>query len=308
MAGDTPKLQAENVVLPQAPAGPVATRVLRLAPRFAPWLLLVPALLVLLGGFLVPTGFAMVRTFTDFRPPEQQGLENIVWFWNEPVMVETLIRTFAISGIATVVVSMLAYFFAYVMTIVSEQARAYLLLGVLLTNTVDLVIRNFAWIAILQRKGMINNLLGLVGLEPVQFLGTPAAVVTGMVSILFPLMLFSLYPVLSRIDRNMVLAAMSLGARPATAFWRVYFPQSLPGVFAGGLLVFTMALGFFITPALLGSRREAMLSQAIQFYVKQPSVPWGRIGAMALALVVTAGITLYISNVFQRRLEERGMS
>jgi putative spermidine/putrescine transport system permease protein len=271
-------------------------------------LLLAPALLVLLGGFLVPTIFAMARAFTDFRPPEQQGLDNIVWFWRDPVMVETLIRTFAIAGIATVVVSVLAYSFAYIMTKVSARARAYLLLGVLLTNSVDLVIRNFAWIAVLQRKGMINNLLGLVGIEPLQFLGTPAAVVIGMVNILFPLMLLSLYPVLSRIDRNMSLAAMSLGARPATAFWKVYFPQSLPGVFAGGLLVFTMALGFFITPALLGSPREAMLSQVIQFYSNQPGVPWGRIGAMALALVVTAGTTLYISNVYQRRVEERGMS
>ena len=291
-----------------SPDGSTAAGLRRLSGYVGAWTLLIPAVVVLLGAFVLPTVFAMARTFTDFRPPEEAGLDNIEWFFAEPSNIKTLIRTFVIAAIVTVVVAVLAYFFAYIMTIVSDRARTYLALGVVLTALVDLVIRNFAWIAVLQRRGMLNRALAIFGIGPVSLLGTPTAVVIGMVSILFPLMLFSLYPVLRRIDRSMVLAAQSLGARPMTAFWKVYFPQSLPGVFAGSMLVFALSLGFFITPALLGSPRAPMLSQAIEGFRGQPTIPWGRIGAMSLVLVIAASAVLFASSVYQRRLEQRASS
>ncbi len=142
-------------------------------------------------------------------------------------------------------------------------------------------------------------LLASVGLGPVEILGTLPAVVIGMSQILLPFMLLPLYASLSSIDRGLVLAAQSLGARPSVAFLRVYLPLSAPGVAAGGLLVFVLALGFYITPAVLGSPQNSLFSQLIVTQVSD-LLAWGRGGAMAVVLflvtVAMLGLFWLISN------------
>ena len=132
--------------------------------------------------------------------------------------------------------------------------------------------------------------------EPMQLLNTRLAVYTGMIHILLPFMILPLYAVMRGIDRNLLRAAGNLGAAPSAVFRRIFLPLSLPGVAAGCLLVFILALGFYITPALLGGQRDVMISMLIQQQVSQ--LNWGFGAALALVLLVMAlGIYLLFTRL-----------
>ena len=131
-------------------------------------------------------------------------------------------------------------------------------------------------------------------------LGTTKAVVIGMSQIMAPFMILPLYASLRNVDRRLVTAARSLGANPATAFFKVYLPLSLPGVVSGCLLVSVLSLGFFITPALLGSTSDSLLSQAIVLQI-QKVLDWGHAGAMSLVLLVSTMLLLTIGGLVVRR-------
>ncbi|MFM8349745.1 MAG: ABC transporter permease, partial [Actinomycetales bacterium] len=172
--------------------------------------------------------------------------------------------------------------------------------AVLLSRLAGILLRNFAWIVLLQRQGLINDVLEALGLERISFLGTPAAVIIGMTHVLFPFMVLPLYAVLRGIDRRLVLAAQSLGASPTKAFRQIYLPLSLPGVLTGGTLVFVLSLGFYITPALLGSPQQAMISQLMaQQFTKMSA--FGRAGVLALALLLVTLIIVGVSQWLARR-------
>ncbi|HWM34619.1 MAG TPA: ABC transporter permease [Pseudolysinimonas sp.] len=263
--------------------------------------LLVPALAFLAVFFVYPLAMLITRSFTEFRETEAGvgPFGNYLWFFANDANVTILVRTFTTALIVTAVTVLVAYPYAYVMTRVSARWRMVLLAIVLLTFWTSLMVRNYAWLILFQRNGLLNALLASVGLGPVEILGTLPAVVIGMSQILLPFMLLPLYASLSSIDRGLVLAAQSLGARPSVAFLRVYLPLSAPGVAAGGLLVFVLALGFYITPAVLGSPQNSLFSQLIVTQVSD-LLAWGRGGAMAVVLflvtVAMLGLFWLISN------------
>ena len=150
------------------------------------------------------------------------------------------------------------------------------------------LVRTFAWIVLLGRSGAVNDLLVALGLVeyPVRMIYNFTGVMIGMVHALMPLCVLTMLSVMINIDTNLTRAASTLGARGGQAFWRVYFPLSVPGVAAGGLLVFITALGFFITPALLGGRKDTMIVQLIIFQIHEV-LNWAFAGAIALLLLVT---------------------
>jgi putative spermidine/putrescine transport system permease protein len=121
-----------------------------------------------------------------------------------------------------------------------------------------------------------------------------------MAQVLLPFMILPLYSVMRGIDLRLVQAARSLGARPSLAFWQVYLPLSLPGVFAGAIIVFILALGFYITPALLGGPRSTMLSTLVQSQVLS-LLNWGRGGAMGVVLLVSTFILLALAAPLMRQ-------
>ncbi|MCC4317377.1 ABC transporter permease [Streptomyces malaysiensis] len=222
------------------------------------WLLL-PAVVLLAVLFLVPLGLMAWRSVTEPTP----GAGNYSWFFTSDVALTTLVRTLAVGAVVTLVTLILSYPYASLMTVVGARARIWLTLLVLLPFWTSLMVRTFAWVVLLQDNGVVNQLLGTVGLGPLDLIRTTTGVVIGMSQVLMPFMVLPLYAVMSGIDRRLLDAAQGMGARPATAFWRVFVPLSLPGVGAGALTVFITSLGFYVTPALLGSPDQALISQQI---------------------------------------------
>ncbi|WP_073949040.1 ABC transporter permease [Streptomyces kebangsaanensis] len=264
------------------------------------WLLL-PALALLAVLFLVPLGLMAWRSVTEPTP----GAGNYSWFLTSDVALATLVRTLTVGAVVTLVTLLLSYPYAYLMTVVGARARIWLTLLVLLPFWTSLMVRTFAWVVLLQDSGVVNQLLGTVGLGPLQLIRTPTGVVIGMSQVLMPFMVLPLYAVMNGIDRRLLDAAQGMGARPAVAFWRVFVPLSLPGVGAGALTVFITSLGFYVTPALLGSPDQALISQQI-FTQVNGLLAWGRGGAMGVVLLAVTLVLLGLVGVVLRITRTRG--
>ncbi|WP_112466879.1 ABC transporter permease [Streptomyces triticisoli] len=264
------------------------------------WLLL-PAVALLAVLFLVPLGLMAWRSVTEPVP----GAGNYSWFLTSDVALATLVRTLTVGAAVTLVTLLLSYPYAYLMTMVGARARIWLTLLVLLPFWTSLMVRTFAWVVLLQDNGVVNQLLGTVGLGPLQLIRTPAGVVIGMSQVLMPFMVLPLYAVMSGIDRRLLDAAQGMGARPAIAFLRVFVPLSLPGVGAGALTVFITSLGFYVTPALLGSPDQALISQQI-FTQVNGLLAWGRGGAMGVVLLAVTLVLLGLVGVVLRITRTRG--
>ena len=199
--------------------------------------------------------------------------------------VRVLTNTFWVAILSTAACLVIGYPFAYLMTVVPGRIAGLLVIAVLLPFWSSLLVRTFAWQVILRDTGIINRFLIDLGVisEPLTLIRTTAAVIIGMSHILLPFMVLPLWAVMRRIDPEYGRAAANLGASPMRAFFRVFVPLSMPGVLAGCLLVFVLALGFYITPALLGGLRDQMISQLIVQQVQQ-RLDWGFAAAMSVLL------------------------
>ncbi len=229
--------------------------------------------------------------------PPGAGLSNYQAFFASAADVRVLGNTFYISVVSTVVCLVIGYPYAYLMNIVPPRVAGVLLIFVLVPFWSSLLVRTFAWEVILRDTGVINSLLmnwGIIS-EPITLMRNTLGVIIGMSQILLPFMVLPLYTVMRRIDPELTRAAANLGAPPAAAFRRVFLPLSLPGVAAGSLLVFVLALGFYITPTILGSPRETMISRFIADQV-QTRLDWGMGSAMAVILMVLTLICLALAS------------
>jgi putative spermidine/putrescine transport system permease protein len=263
-------------------------------------LLLLPGVALLVLVFAYPVGEMLWRSVSDFPTDGSAWSDNYAWFFDSSTNVRIFVRTFVTGLWVTFVCLLLGYPYAYLMTLATGRWRIVMLAVVLLPFWTSFIVRNFAWIVLLQDNGPVATGLGKLGFGSVELLGTTAAVTIGMAQILLPFMVLPAYATMSRIDRDLVRAAEGLGARPVVAFLRVYVPLSLPGVLAGALLVFVISLGFYITPAMLGSPENAMLSQVIVTQVGD-LLAWGRAGAMALVLLVVTLTLVGIAARLSRR-------
>ena len=272
-------------------------------------LLVVPGIVFLVVFFLAPLILMALRSFTD---PPDAGVSNYTRFFAEEAYLRVLRNTFWIAFISTVTCLIVGYPFAYLMTVVPGRVAGLLLIAVLLPFWSSLLVRTFAWQVILRDTGIVNRFLIDLGLisEPLTLIRTTAGVIIGMSHILLPFMVLPIFAVMRRIDPELGRAAANLGASPSSAFLRVFVPLSLPGVVAGSLLVFVLALGFFITPALLGGLRDQMISQLIVQQVQQ-RLDWGFGTAMSvllmaatLAILFVASRMIRLRDVFGSALEE----
>lgn len=268
------------------------------------WLLIAPALALLAVAMVYPLAKVV---FSSFSQPEV-GYHNYVWFFSTPVNLAVLQRTFTVAACVTLVCLVCSYPYAYLMTAVGPRTRLLLLMCVLVPFWVSGVIRTFAWIIILQDSGLINKALGMVGLGPVRLIRTPLGVAIGMIQVLLPFAIMPLYAVMRGIDLRLIQAAQSLGATPACSFVQIYLPLSLPGVFGAGTLVFILALGFYITPVLLGGPSSSMISNLIQQQILS-LLNWGTGGAMGVILLVsTFGFLALVSPIMRKRYQTTGGS
>jgi putative spermidine/putrescine transport system permease protein len=263
------------------------------------WALLVlPAAAFLVVFFLAPLIEMSARSVTE---PADAGLSNYTRFFEQEAYVRVLTNTFWIAILTTAVCLLIGFPFAYLMTVAPGRIAGLLLIAVLLPFWSSALVRTFAWQVILRDTGIINGFLLDLGLvsEPLPLIRTTAGVVIGMTHILLPFMVLPIWAVLRRIDPEYSRAASNLGASPATAFRRIVLPLSLPGVLAGCLLVFVLALGFYITPALLGGPRDQMISQLIVEQV-QRQLDWGFAAAMSVLLLALTFAILFAASRFVR--------
>ncbi|HEY0484811.1 MAG TPA: ABC transporter permease [Mycobacteriales bacterium] len=259
-------------------------------------LLPAPALALVAAVFLVPIGLLMYLSVTDPTP----GLHNYTAIASDGVSITVLLRTLRMAAIVTLATVLLSYPYAYVMTLAKPRMRTVMFAIVLMPFWTSLMARTFAWVVLLQNDGPLDKLLGFFGLASGGLLGTSTGVTIAMTQVLLPFMALPLYASLRGIDRRLTQAALGLGARPVVAFLRVYFPLSLPGIAAGAALVFILALGFYVTPALLGSPQESMVSQLMASRI-QELVQFGAGGALGtIVLVVTLVLLALVSRLARR--------
>lgn len=216
----------------------------------------------------------------------------------EAAFSDILVRTFSISAIVTLLCIVLGYPLAYWLSTLSERRANLMMILVLLPFWTSVLVRIAAWIVLLQTNGLVNRFLMGIGLTdtPVPLLFNRLGVIIAMVHILLPFMILPLYSVMKSVPGNFVRAAVSLGSSPLAAFFRVYVPQTYPGVAAGGLLVFITSIGYYVTPALLGGAGDQMLSYYVAQYTNV-EVNWGM--ACALGSVLLAA-TLMLYAVYRR--------
>ena len=256
-----------------------------------------PALAVLLIGFVVPITILLWRSFSE----PTVGFGNYLDALQDPVNIRILVRTFRVAIIVTVVALLFGYPYAYTMTRVSASWRKMMLLLLLVPFWTSVMARSFAWIVILQENGLANSALDWLGLPRLHLLGTEAGVIIGMAQVLLPFTVLPLYATLSTIDQRLISAAQGMGARRSTAFRIVFLPLSVPGILAAGLLTFVLSLGFYVTPDLLGSPRDNLLSQLIATKTST-LLDFATAGALALILLASTLVILAVAGRLTRRL------
>ncbi len=215
-------------------------------------------------------------------------LENYARLTGE-TYVAAFVTTFKISLAVTAICVALGYPLSYWLSRMSDRAAMIGMICVLLPFWTSVLVRTYAWLVLLQRNGLINNTLIWLGVidEPLQLAHNLTGSIIGMVHIMLPFLVLPLYASMKAIDGDLVRAAVGLGSSPTEAFWRIFAPMSLPGLFAGVILVFVLSLGFFVTPALLGGGRVQMLAQRIESTVTLYT-NWGAASALGVALLVMA--------------------
>ncbi|WP_305074784.1 ABC transporter permease [Propionivibrio sp.] len=213
---------------------------------------------------------------------------------DEAIYVDVLKRTFGMSAVVTICCLLLGFPLAYMMAMQPPRIANVLMIFVLLPFWTSVLVRVAAWLVLLQSEGLVNQALRAFGLieKPLQLVFNSTGVYVAMVHILLPFMILPLYSVMKGISPAYVRAAVSLGCPPFKSFWKVYFPQAVPGVGAGCLLVFIICMGYYITPALLGSPKEQMVSYFVAFYTNQ-TINWGMAAALS-AILFAATLLLYM--------------
>ena len=245
-----------------------------------------PAVLFLVFFFVYPATLLLGLSAVDATGAPT--LEHYTRLFQSALYVKVLLITLEVAGWTTLISLVAGYPVAYLLATVRDSTRNMLIIWVLMPFWTSFLVRTFAWIVLLGRSGAVNDLLVALDLVeyPVRMIYNFTGVMIGMVHALMPLCVLTMLSVMINIDANLPRAASTLGARGSQAFWRVYFPLSVPGVAAGGLLVFITALGFFITPALLGGRKDTMIVQLIIFQIHEV-LNWAFAGAISLLLLVT---------------------
>lgn len=235
-------------------------------------------------------------TAVDLKQGPEGGVERVAA--DQAIFLDVLGRTLLVAGMVTGLTLLLGYPVAYVLTIAPRTVAAVMMLMVLLPLWTSLLVRTTAWVVLLQSDGVINALLMGLHLtsEKIQLIFTRIGTVTAMTHIQLPFTILPIYSVMRAIPATQLRAARSLGAGPTSAFWRIYAPQTLPGVVAGCLMTFILSLGYYITPALVGGPQDQMVSNFISVYINR-DLNWGLAAALGVVLLV---VTLAIYGLFLR--------
>ncbi|WP_176054888.1 ABC transporter permease [Paraburkholderia caribensis] len=251
--------------------------------------LLLPALLLLVIFFLLPVLSLLLRSVLE----PSLGMRNYAQLVGSTTYLRVFGNTFLVATAVTLATLAIGFPTAWLLAIAPRKLSSLLFAIMLLSMWTNLLARTFAWMVLLQQTGPINRMLMALGIisEPLTLVNNLIGVTIGMTYIMLPFLVMPLHATLRGIDPSTLRAAAICGASRWQAFWRVLVPLAMPGVASGALMVFVMALGYFVTPALLGGASYMMLAELIAQLVQQ-LLNWGLAGAAAFVLLAVT-LSLY---------------
>jgi putative spermidine/putrescine transport system permease protein len=216
---------------------------------------------------------------------------------NQAVFVDVFIRTLGIASTVTLATLLLGFPVAYLLATLQTRHSNLLMILVLLPFWTSLLVRTTAWVVLLLDNGIVNETLQFLHIvdHPLKLIFTRFSTIVAMTHIQLPFTLLPIYSVMKTIPLTHVRAARSLGAGPFYAFWRVYFPQTVPGIAAGCLLTFILSLGYYITPALVGGPADQMVSYYVSYFINN-AVNWGQASALGVILLILTSILYALYN------------
>ena len=257
--------------------------------------LTMPYLFMVFFLIVIPIGWLFYMSFIG--RDGTLSMENYARMLKSKAYVRIFLTTFKISFLTTLICAVLGYPLAYFMSQLSNRWANICMIGVLIPFWTSLLVRTYAWLVLLQKKGVVNSLAIDIGLisEPIKFVHNTSGTLIGMVHIMLPFLILPLYANMKAIDKDCLKAASSLGATPTRAFWTVFFPLSIPGLLAGLLIVFVLCLGFYVTPAVLGGGKVIMaamkISSNIELYFS-----WGAASALGVVLLTVTMAILFAAS------------
>ena len=242
-----------------------------------------PMLLIVMYAFIEQGNDVTTFKFT---------LSNFTRFFSDSVYTDVLYRSLYVALITTLICLLIGYPAAYIIAMAKPKHKAALVLLITFPTWINMLVRTYAWLGILQDNGIINSFLGLFGIEPIQMIYTNFAVILGMVYNFVPFMILQIYSALDKMDKSYLEAASDLGANRVQSFLRVTFPMSLPGAISGITLVFLPAVSSFFIPKLLGGGQFVLIGNVIETQFLT-SGDWGFGSAISLIMAIIIMISLY---------------
>jgi putative spermidine/putrescine transport system permease protein/spermidine/putrescine transport system permease protein len=266
-----------------------------LGERLALFGLSLPALLLVLVTMILPVTWLFWLSF--LADDGSMSLVHYRRLIEQPSYGRIFRATFEISALATAICVILGYPLAYVLAQLPLRIANLCMIGVLMPFWTSILVRTYAWLVLLQRQGLINTWGIKLGLwdEPLTLVHNLNGTLIGMVHIMLPFLILPVYGSMRAIDRDYLKAAANLGASPTRAFWLVFLPLSLPGLFAGALIVFILCLGFYVTPAVLGGGKVIMVANRIANDI-EIFFNWGAASALGVVLLALTMIILYAAS------------
>ena len=244
-----------------------------------------PALLLVTVIMVLPVGWLFYLSLLS--DAGHFSLEHYRRMWEQPSYARTFWVTFEVSALTTGICILLGYPLAYFLSELPKRAANLCMIAVLLPLWTSLLVRTYAWLVLLQRRGLINSWGMELGLwnEPLELVHNLTGTLIGTVHVMLPFMVLPLYAAMRGINRDYLKAAANLGASPTRAFWQVFFPLSVTGLATGSMMVFILCLGFYITPAVLGGGKVIMVSSRIANDI-EIFFNWGAASALGVVLLL----------------------
>lgn len=248
-------------------------------------MIVIPMLMILMYSITTSGNEVVTLKFT---------LDNFINFFKEPIYVKVLLLSFKIAIYTTICCIILGYPAAYFMAQLKNKSRNLMMLLITLPMWINMLVRTYAWMGMLQNDGLFNKILGYLGIGPVKMIGTEWAVVLVMVYNFLPFMILQIYSSLSKMDKSYLEAASDLGANRLQSFLRVTLPLSLPGVISGITLVFLPAASTFQISQLIGQGSMTMIGNVIEsMFLKQGK--WNEGSAISLIMAIIIMFSMYLT-------------
>jgi putative spermidine/putrescine transport system permease protein len=262
--------------------------------EFRQLLLIAPGLLFITALLVLPLLWLFGLSFVEGG---EFSLVHYRRLTADPSYVKSFILTFQVAGTVTLACALLGYPLCYWMLGLRPALQRAALICVLIPFWTSLLVRTYAWLVLLQRRGLVNTALQDLGLmnQPLDLMYNVTGTTIGMTHILLPFLVLPLFASMQRIEPDLLRAASALGATPAYTFWKVFFPLSLPGLTAGCLLVFVLSIGYYVTPQLLGGGSTILVGQMIQRNVELFS-SWGAASAVSVILLAMVLVLFQLMN------------